>query len=49
VDPANPENIYVRGVLPRWMKEQMQANGLDPKSKDDRETFKQQHLQRMDG
>jgi DNA-binding protein H-NS len=48
VDPANPDNVYKRGVLPRWMKEQMSANGLDPKSREDRETFKHKHLHRLD-
>jgi DNA-binding protein H-NS len=48
VDPNNPENVYVRGVLPRWMKEQMTAKGLDPSDKADRETFKAEHLNRLD-
>ncbi len=48
VDPANSDNVYIRGVLPGWMKEQMAAKGLDPKSKDDRNTFKSEHLTRMD-
>ena len=49
VDPANPNNVYVRGVLPQWMKEQMAAHGLDPKEKADREAFKAQYLNKMDG
>jgi DNA-binding protein H-NS len=49
VDPANSANVYVRGVLPQWMKEQMVAQGLDPKEKADREAFKEQHLNKMDG
>lgn len=49
VDPKNPKNAYIRGVLPRWMKEQMTAQGLDPKIKKDRETFKEQHLQKQAG
>jgi DNA-binding protein H-NS len=44
VDPDNPSNTYVRGVLPGWMKDQMKATGFDPKNKEDRETFKQKHL-----
>jgi DNA-binding protein H-NS len=44
VDPDNAANTYVRGVLPGWMKEKMAAKGLDPASKEDRETFKQKHL-----
>ena len=48
VDPANPENVYVRGVLPKWMKEQMAARGLNPKNKDDREAFKEQYLEKSD-
>lgn len=49
VDPANPKNTYVRGVLPGWMKDQMADKGLNPKDKADREVFKEQHLQKMDG
>lgn len=45
VDPENPENIYVRGVLPKWMKEKMSAQGYDPSVKDDREAFKANYLQ----
>jgi len=49
VDPANADNVYVRGVLPQWMKDQMASHGLDPKEKTDREAFKAQHLNKMDG
>ena len=49
VDPNNEENVYTRGVLPRWMKDQMAEKGLDPSSKDDRNTFKEQHLTRVEG
>ena len=49
VDPANPKNVYVRGVLPQWMKEQMAAQGMNPKEKADREAFKEQYLNKMDG
>ncbi len=48
VDPENGENIYIRGVLPKWMKDQMAAKGLDSKNKDDRNTFKLQHLTRLE-
>lgn len=44
VDPENPENVYSRGVLPRWMKDKMAALGLDSGDKDDRESFKTNHL-----
>lgn len=44
VDPDNPENIYVRGVLPGWMKQKMQDQGYDPSSKEDRESFKANSL-----
>ena len=49
VDPANSENVYVRGVLPKWMKDQMAEKDLDPKEKGDREAFKEQYLNKMDG
>lgn len=49
VDPANSDNVYVRGVLPKWMKDQMAEKGLNPKEKEDREAFKEQYLNKMDG
>lgn len=48
VDPDNPKNIYVRGVLPGWMKQKMQDQGYDPSSKQDREAFKAESLQVVD-
>ena len=48
VDPDNSNNVYVRGVLPKWMKDQMAEHGLNPKVKADREAFKEQHLNRLD-
>lgn len=44
VDPENPENVYVRGVLPGWMKQKMQEQGYDPTVKADREAFKANYL-----
>ena len=44
-DPDNPDNVYVRGVLPGWMKQKMQDQGYDPSSKQDREAFKANSLQ----
>lgn len=49
VDPQNPENVYVRGVLPGWMKQKMQEQGYDPSSKSDREAFKANYLQAVEG
>lgn len=48
VDPNNPSNVYVRGVLPRWMKDQMAANGLNAKNKSEREIFKEKYLIRTE-
>lgn len=48
VDPANADNVYVRGVLPGWMKQKMQEQGYDPASKTDREAFKTNYLQAVD-
>ena len=48
VDPDDPENKYVRGVLPGWMKQKMQDQGYDPSSKEDREAFKASSLQVVD-
>lgn len=44
VDPDNAENVYVRGVIPGWMKQKMQDQGYDPGSKSDREAFKANSL-----
>lgn len=49
VDPDNPENTYVRGVLPGWMKQKMQDQGYDPNSKPDREAFKAKYLHVLEG
>lgn len=49
VDPDNPDNVYSRGVLPAWMKEKMAAQGYDPSSKEDRETFKSNSLRLVEG
>ena len=49
VDPDNTDNVYVRGVLPGWMKQKMQDRGYDPSSKDDREAFKSTVLQLVEG
>lgn len=45
VDPESPDNVYVRGVLPGWMKQKMQEQGYDPGVKADREAFKAKYLQ----
>ena len=45
VDPENPENIYKRGPLPKWFRAKMQEKGYDPNSTQDRNTFKQNHLE----
>jgi DNA-binding protein H-NS len=44
VDPEDPGNVYVRGVLPAWMKQKMQEQGYDPSVKADREAFKANYL-----
>ena len=47
VDPENPANAYVRGVLPGWMKALMTEKGYDPKDKASREAFKANVLVRQ--
>lgn len=42
---SDPSLTYVRGRLPNWMQEQMGGLGLDPKSREDRERFKQEHME----
>lgn len=39
---------YVRGPIPQWMKDKMSALGLDPGSKQDRERFKADYMDRRD-
>ncbi len=48
VDPDNPDNVYVRGVIPGWMKQKMQDQGYDSGSKQDREAFKANSLNVME-
>jgi DNA-binding protein H-NS len=48
VDPENADNVYVRGVIPGWMKDKMQEQGYDPGSKADREAFKSSYLHAVD-
>ena len=48
VDPENPENVYVRGVLPGWMKQKMQEQGYDASVKVDREAFKANYLKSVE-
>lgn len=40
VDPDDTSKVYVRGVLPGWMKKKMIDAGYDPTSKDHRDQFK---------
>lgn len=49
VDPQNADNVYVRGVLPGWMKQKMLEQGYDPSVKADREAFKSSYLQAIEG
>ena len=49
VDPNDESHVYIRGVLPKWMKEQMGSKGLDPSKKEDRDEFKQKYLKRVEG
>ena len=48
-DPQNADHVYVRGVLPGWMKQRMQEQGYDPSSKPDREAFKANYLTGLEG
>lgn len=48
VDPDNASNVYVRGVIPGWMKQKMVDQGYDPTSKEDRDTFKANYLHAVD-
>jgi len=46
VDPENPKHSYVRGPIPRWLKEKMAEAGYDPRNKNHREEFKSTRLNR---
>jgi hypothetical protein len=41
---GDPSCTYARGPVPLWMKREMEASGLDPASKADRETFRQTRM-----
>lgn len=45
VDPEDSNNVYVRGVIPGWMKQKMSDQGYDPSKREDREAFKANYLQ----
>ena len=47
IDPDDSRNVYVRGVLPIWLKDKMKAKGFDPSVKADRDHFKEKHLRRV--
>ena len=49
VDPNDPSNYYIRGVLPGWMKQRMQEQGYDPSSRADRQAFKANYLTAVAG
>ena len=49
IDPENAANVYVKGAIPGWMKQKMLSQGLDPKNKTDRNSFKADYLQRVAG
>ena len=46
VDPDNSDHVYVRGVLPNWLKEKMEAKGFNPATKADRDQFRDKYLKR---
>jgi DNA-binding protein H-NS len=41
---TNPGNVYVRGVLPAWLKTDMLAAGFDPENKESRDKYKAEHM-----
>lgn len=43
---ADPSKSYRRGRLPDWMREMMREHGLDPRSAEDRDRFKAEHMTR---
>lgn len=44
VDPGNPENVYVCGPTPAWLKENMRRDGFDPDVLAQRIDYRQKHL-----
>ncbi|NCA70494.1 MAG: hypothetical protein EOM91_10350 [Sphingobacteriia bacterium] len=40
----DPSLIYIRGVMPDWMKQKMLDAGMDPKSRTDRARFRSEHM-----
>ncbi len=47
-DPKNPERVYSRGPLPRWMREMMEKEGYDVNDKEAREAFKMKYLRLLE-
>lgn len=44
VDPDNPENVYVCGPTPAWLKANMLRDGYNPNLLEDRIRYRYQHL-----
>ena len=44
VDPGNPENVYVCGPTPAWLKANMRRDGFDPDVLAQRIDYRQKHL-----
>lgn len=44
VDPTNPENVYVCGPTPAWLRANMRRDGYDPASLAQRIEYRQKHL-----
>jgi hypothetical protein len=43
---GDPNLSYIRGPIPGWMTEKMSELGLDSSSKEDRDRFKAEHMER---
>lgn len=43
----DPSLTYTRGPIPSWMREKMEALGLDSTSKEDRERFKTEQMMQL--
>ena len=43
-NPENETQVYTRGPFPGWLKAKMVENGLDPKNKEHRQSFKSDFL-----
>ncbi len=46
-NPDDPEHTYTTGPFPKWLKDKMIAENLDPENKEHRRRFKEERLTKV--